>query len=486
MSTGLFTSRQSREIDALLIERTPIASYELMCRAGRAGLDRLTERWPHARSVAIFCGSGNNGGDGYVLARLLLKKNCEIHVYEINGGASRDDALQAKRDYLDTGGKIAPVDHPFDSADVVVDALFGTGLNRPLDDRTRRWIDRLNAHDGPVLAVDVPSGLDADTGSMHPQAVRAEATVTFITRKRGMYTSFGKDCCGDILFSDLGIDPDLFSHVKPAASLVDLHQLQHRLPRRASNVHKGHFGYVSIIGGASGMGGAARLAGEAALRAGAGRVSVAVSPESEAAIVAGCPELMTCGTDNLDQLGRLLELTDVVVIGPGLGQGDSSQVLMSVVLESGQPRVIDADALNLLAAEPAKSENWVLTPHPGEAARLLGVDTLTVNEDRFAAAEKITQLYGGVCVLKGSGTLIVAGGDTLVCADGNPGMATAGMGDLLAGVIAAFLAQGFSLRDAAELGVCIHAAAGDRAAGLSSRGVLASDLMAYIRECANP
>ena len=482
----LFTASQSREIDALLIERTPVAGYELMCRAGRACFDALKKRWPRARNVAIVCGGGNNGGDGYVLARLLLEREYAVNVYEMNGGAGRGDALQAKRDYLDAGGATVSSDRWPDAADVVVDALFGTGLSRPLDDRAHGWVARLNADGRPVLAVDVPSGLDADTGAMLPEAVRAEATVTFITRKRGMYTSFGRDRCGEIFFSRLDTAPELFSHVKPAARLVDWFRLRHRLPPREENVHKGHFGYVLVVGGAPGMGGAVRLAGEAALRTGAGRVGAVVDPLNRAAITAGCPELMVYETDGEERLRELLELADVVVVGPGLGQSARAQALLSQVLEARQPRVIDADALNLLAAEPAKADNWVLTPHPGEAARLLGANTADIGGDRFAAAGEIASLYGGVCVLKGAGTLVVSDGDVSVCAGGNAGMATAGTGDVLAGVIAALLAQGLTLRDAAELGVCIHAAAGDRAAGSSPRGLLASDLIAHIRTYVNP
>ena len=463
-----------------------MTGYELMCRAGRACFDRLEKRWPYARSVAILCGAGNNGGDGYVLARLLRGRGYTVSVYEANGGTGRGDALQAKQGYLDAGGTIAPSNRWPDAAEVLVDALFGTGLSRPLEGQVRRWVARLNADDRPVLAVDVPSGLDADTGAMLPEAVCAEITVTFITRKRGMYTSFGRDRCGDIFFSRLDTDPALFSRVKPAAHLVDWLRLRHRFPPRGKNVHKGHFGYVLVVGGASGMGGAVRLAGEAALRTGAGRVGAVVDPENRAAIMAGCPELMVHGMDGDDRLCGLLELADVVVVGPGLGQDGWSQALLAKVLEAKQPKVVDADALNLLAVESMKANDWVLTPHPGEAARLLGADTASVNEDRFAAAGEIVSLYGGVCVLKGAGTLVASGAGVSVCADGNPGMATAGMGDVLAGVIAALLAQGLSLRDAAELGVCLHAAAGDRAAGSSPRGLLASDLMTHIRACANP
>ncbi len=491
----LLTSRQAKALDALAIERMPIDGHELMRRAGRACLEVLTARWPQAKSVAVLCGAGNNGGDGYVLARLLLRRGCEVRVYDVGGEAGygvAGDAARAKKEYLAAGGRVLSATGADSSgiadeisADVAVDALFGIGLSRPLDDGMCRWVNRLNAASAPVLAVDVPSGLDADTGAMRPQAVYADVTVTFIARKRGMYTAFGGDCCGDVVFDDLGVASDLLREVKPAAQLGDLDRLLDQLPRRCRNVHKGDFGYVLVVGGGSGMAGAARLAGEAALRAGAGRVSVVVSKDNVAAIVAGCPALMAHGVSAGGELDVLLRRADVVAVGPGLGCGDWGQAMMTKVLESHRPKVVDADALNLLAAEPARADEWILTPHPGEAARLLGVAAAAVGADRFDAVERIASRFGGVCILKGSGTLVHSSARTLVCAGGNPGMASAGMGDVLSGVIAALLAQGLSLRAAAELGVCIHAEAGDRAAGAAPRGIIASDLMPYIRECIN-
>ena len=484
----LFTSQQMRELDTLVIERTPISAYELMCRAGRACSEVLVARWPQAKSVAVFCGAGNNGGDGYVIARLLLEKGFGVQVYAL-GGDARGGAAQAQQDYLANGGGILLPDQTAVAAapvaDVIVDALFGTGLSRPLGDEICRWIDFINAASVPVLAVDVPSGLDADTGAMCPQAVCADVTVTFIAHKRGMYTACGSDCCGEIVFDALGAAADILTQVKPVARLADLHSLPKRLPHRRKNVHKGSFGHVLVVGGGHGMAGAARLTGEAALRTGAGRVSIVAAPESIAAIVAGCPALMVYGVAAGNELDVLLKGVDVVAVGPGLGCNAWGQALMTKVLDSNPPKVVDADALNLLAADPAHSDQWILTPHPGEAGRLLGVRSTDIGSDRFAAAERIVSRFGGVCVLKGSGTLVHSDHGTLVCAGGNAGMATAGMGDVLSGVVAALVAQGLSLNAAAELGVCIHAEAGDRAAGMTPRGLIATDLMPHIRACVN-
>ncbi len=487
----LFTSQQTRAIDALVIERTPVTGLELMRRAGRACFQALVARWPRAKSVAVFCGSGNNGGDGYVLAELLLAEGRQVRVHQLGGAASGGprlgkDASRAREDYLAAGGVTSPRDQGSARPDVVVDALFGTGMNRPLDDEALAWVEAINASGAPVLSVDVPSGLDADTGAMRPQAVRARATVTFIARKRGMYTAWGRDCCGEIEFDGLGADPGLFKQIEPAARLVDVDDLFRCLPRRYSNVYKGDFGHVLVVGGGPGMAGAARLAGEAALRVGAGKVSVAAAPDNVAAIVAGCPALMVHGVAAADSaFDALLRRVDVVAVGPGLGCDDWGRSLLAKVLETRLPKVVDADALNLLAAEPASRDEWILTPHPGEAGRLLGLAVAEVGADRFAAAEKIASRFGGVCLLKGAGSVIHSREGSLVCAGGNPGMASVGMGDVLSGVVAALLAQGVPLPAAAAFGACVHAEAGDRAAAGVPRGLIASDLMPHLRACVN-
>ena len=471
-------------LDALLVKNTPISGYELMCRAGQVCFDALAVRWPQAKSIALLCGAGNNGGDGYVLARLLLDAGHEVHLYSF-GGEPRRDAAQAKQDYISASGSVTSKLPAGIVADVIVDALFGTGLSRSLDNEALHWVNTINVSAAPVLAVDIPSGLDADTGAKCEQAVHADTTVTFITRKRGMYTAWGRDCCGKIIFDRLGADIDLFAEVKPAARLIILNELSAQLPQRNANVHKGDFGHILVVGGGTGMAGAPRLAGEAALRAGAGKVTVAAAPDNVAAIVAGCPELMVHGVSRGGEVGSLIKKAKVIVVGPGLGCDRWGKSLMAMVIESDAWKIVDADALNLLAVEHAYSDRWVLTPHPGEAARLLDIPTAKVSNDRFAAAKTIYEGFGGVCVLKGSGTLIHSNKSTSVCVGGNSGMATAGMGDVLSGVVAALVAQGLSLHTAAELGVCVHAEAGDRAAGGEPRGLVATDLMPHIRSCVN-
>jgi NAD(P)H-hydrate epimerase len=274
---------------------------------------------------------------------------------------------------------------------------------------------------------------------------------------------------------------------RAAAYRIDLAQYKELLAPRARASHKGHFGHVLVIGGERGMAGAPRMAGEAAARVGAGLVSVATRASHAAFVNAARPELMVHPIEEPAELQPLLRKATVVAIGPGLGQTDWSRGMLGAVLESDKPKVIDADGLNLLALDPACRADWVLTPHPGEAARLLNIDTPAVQNDRFEAASKLQAKYGGVCVLKGAGTVICSGERIAVGTAGNPGMASGGMGDVLTGVIASLLAQGVSAREAAELGACLHASAADHAAAKGGeRGLLATDLFAHLRSLANP
>ena len=476
----LFTSEQSRQIDQLLIDRTPIAAYELMQRAAKACLHTLRERWSNAGSVAILTGYGNNGGDGYVLGELLLAENIEPVIYEITDSPSGSDVFRARQDYLRAGGVSRPLSELVDiTADVIVDALFGTGLNRPLPETVIALIGKINQSVTPVLSVDIPSGLNADTGQAMPCAVEAAVTVTFIVRKQGMYTAYAKDACGQIVYADLQMEKKHFLHIKPSAYLSGLGSIP-RLPPRKRDTHKGDYGRVLIVGGDFGMVGAVCLAGMAALRCGVGKVCIATRPEHTGTVVSVCPELMAYGISSASELTPLLNNSDVVIVGPGLGQNKWSRSLFTKILERDHPKVIDADALVLLGKEPMYNEHWVLTPHPGEARVLLNKQN--IQADRYSASKDIVARYGGSCVLKGAGTIVCSKDITLVCAIGNPGMATAGVGDVLSGVIAALIAQGMPTSAAAVSGVCVHASAGDRAiVNGGQRGMIATDMIPYLR-----
>lgn len=485
---GIYLAAQVRELDRCTIERFGVPGYELMTRAGHAALDALRRAWPQARSVVVFCGPGNNGGDGYVLARIARAQGLRVHVVALAAPATlQGDARRAFDDFADAGGRCeAWRPESADLADVVVDAIFGTGLTREVDGRVREVLESINASRRPVLAMDIPTGLHADDGRVLGIAARAHLTVTFIGRKLGCYVGAGPDCAGRIEFDDLGVPPDVFDQVPREACLLDQATVAEALPPRPRSAHKGRHGHVLIVGGAAGMGGAARLAGEAALRAGAGLVTAGVHPQCLPAL-AGRPELMTAGIGSSADLEHVLARADVVALGPGLGQSPWAMEILWAVLAAAKPCVVDADALNLLALGPARNERWVLTPHPGEAARLLGTTTDAVQGDRLGAAHDLQRRYGGTVVLKGAGTIVQApDGGAWICGCGNPGMATAGMGDVLTGVIAGIAAQCGDLSLAARAGVLVHAEAGDRAAAAGQRGLLAGDVVDCLRACVNP
>jgi len=485
----LYTAAQVRELDRLAIDEAGIPGYTLMTRAGEACWRVLRDNWPGARRVSVVCGTGNNGGDGYVVARLALAAGLQVQLLQLGDAAHiRGDAERARQDFLVAGGRETAFGQAaLDAPDVIVDAMLGTGLERPL---AGSWLEAalaINAGGSPVLAVDVPTGLLADSGHVPGEAVRANVTVTFIGRKRGLFTGLGPDYAGEVCFDDLEVPADVCARVPVGAILHAGPSLAGLGGPRQRAAHKGDFGHVLVIGGGPGMAGAVRLAGEAALRTGAGLVSLATHTAHAAVVAAACPELISHPVADARQLRSLLARAGVVVIGPGLGKSDWAKILLACVLEAPQPLVVDADALNLLAADASRRDNWVLTPHPGEAGRLLQQTTAAVQVDRFAAAHAIRQRYAGCVVLKGAGSIIGSdAGPMAVCAAGNPGMATAGMGDVLSGVIGGLLAQGMPLAGAALAGVCLHACAGDRAAQIGERGLLARDVIAELRPLLNP
>ena len=483
---ALYTAAQVREFDRLAIEKYEIPGRELMERAGAAAFDCLRAHWPRARRIAVVCGPGNNGGDGYVIARLAQVAGMQVVVWQLGDVQGLKDAALACREAFD--GRVEPWDgQAIESVDVIVDALLGTGLERPVEGLWRAVIEAMNSAAAPVLAVDVPSGLSADTGAVMGVAAKAALTVSFIGLKQGLFTGDGPAVCGRVEFSALEVPARVYASQFLSASRLDMGKLDHLLPARDRSAHKGHFGHVLVVGGDYGYAGAAALAGEAAARTGAGLVSVATHPQHVAAIVGQRRELMVQGIENVDAFLPLLARASVVAIGPGLGQSDWSHVLLREVLASTLPLVMDADALTWLAANPQQRDHWVLTPHPGEAARLLATSSAAIQADRFSAVKQLQQRYGGVVVLKGAGSL-VCDRDSRVAVNtsGNPGMASGGMGDVLTGVIAGLLAQGLGLDDAARLGVCLHGTAADEAARAGERGLLAGDLLPQLRRLANP
>jgi NAD(P)H-hydrate epimerase len=498
LPASIYSTADVRAIDARAIAGTGagqgagIAGYTLMTRAGESALANLRAQWPIHRRLLVLCGRGNNGGDGYVVARFARASGLDVVVSAPAGVPDGGDALRAYQDWRAAGGTLA--DWSSDllaNADVVVDALLGTGLDRDVDARLGEVIDAVNAARLPIVALDVPSGLDADTGLPRGRAIRATLTVTFVAPKTGFFLGVGPEHVGRVVCDDLDIPADAYAGATPRLRRVTEKELRAALPRRARTAHKGSNGRVLVVGGGAGMPGAVRLAGEAALRSGAGLVTVATWPGHAATIAVGRPELICVGVESAGALTPLLDAADVVAIGPGLGRDTWARSLVAAAFASNAPLVVDADALNLLAESPGRRERWCLTPHPGEAARLLGIGADAVQADRLGAVGRIAARYGGVAVLKGAGTLVAADGAVpWVCERGNPGMAAAGMGDVLTGVIAAIAAQQpapeTALELAAAVGVLVHASAGDLAARGGERGILASDVTAHLPACVNP
>lgn len=507
---NLYRSAQVRELDRIAIEEFSIPGFALMQQAGQAAFTALLEFWPGARQLLVFVGGGNNGGDGYVIAGLAREQGLQVRVVYLHGEDSlQGDAARAREFAVE---RQVPMQAYASAEDwfselkpetVVVDALLGTGLDRPPREHYAGAIEAINAGAAPVVAVDIPSGLHADSGNPLEVAIQADLTVTFIALKQGLLTGMARDYVGELRFAGLDVPDQVFqcrAAPVPSARRIDINDTPQLLPRRLPASHKGSHGHVLVLGGDLGFGGAVVMAAEAAARAGAGLVSVVTRSAHRTAALTRRPELMVHGSeDKQDRLDELLNRATTLVVGPGLGRGTWSGQLLQKAMAASRardlPMVVDADALHLLADRRQsdsrlRRDNWILTPHPGEAAVLLDCSVAEIQQDRFAAVSAIVSAYGGTCLLKGSGSLIAsANADKPVslCTEGNPGMATGGMGDVLSGLIAALLAQGLTCREALECAVCVHGEAADLlAAQQGPRGMLASDLPDYFGQLLNP
>jgi ADP-dependent NAD(P)H-hydrate dehydratase / NAD(P)H-hydrate epimerase len=485
----IYSVETVRAIDRAAIGDAGISGYALMTRAAEAALLEARATFPDAGRWQVICGAGNNAGDGYVLARLAALQGIDVSVLAmVPPQALSGDAAIAYRDFVAEGGQHLDWQGALDAdATLLVDALLGSGLDRAVGGQFADVVGAINAHPGAVLALDIPAGIHGDTGQVLGVAIRADLTVTFVGLKSGLFLGDAPDYVGALKFCELGIPVECRADRPVHMRRIDDTLLRKWLTPRKRNAHKGDFGHLVVAGGGPGMPGAIALCGAAALRSGAGRVSVATHPDHHAAIAATCPELMSHAVSSAADLDRLLQRASTLVIGPGLGQSDWAKELFSVAMHSGLPLVVDADALTLLADSDVRHGNWVLTPHPGEAGRLLQSSAREVQQQRLSALNELQQQYGGTVVLKGVGSLVsAADGTPWLCTDGNPGMAAPGMGDVLAGVIAALLAQGLPADVAAAIGVTAHARAGDLAAAGGERGLMASDLIPGLRQAVNP
>ncbi len=481
-----------------------IDSNTLMERAGTAAFERARQRFSDARRWLVLAGSGNNAGDGFVIARLAKEQGLEVDTLLVSPSSRpRGDAAAQFEAMTGAGVRVAAFEGgALPRCDLIVDAMLGIGLDRPLEGRYLQAVRSVNDSGAPVLSVDIPTGIHADSGRCTGAAVRAALTVTFIAEKCGLFLADAPDYAGERVLEPLGqVPPEALREAEASADgprglrIFAEPAARAMLPARRRADHKGRFGHVLVVGGGSGMGGAARLAGEGALRAGAGLVSVATHPEHAAELLAGRPELMVRAVRCADDMQPLLKRATVAAVGCGLGQDAWARELFAAVCDSSLPRVIDADGLNLLAQPPAPSAvggnagPLVVTPHPGEAGRLLGLSSRQVQADRLNALSGLRQRVAGAALLKGAHTLVSGGpGLPWVIDAGNPGMATAGVGDVLTGLLAGLWAQlpDAVPEDVAALAAYLHARAGDIAATAGQRGMIASDLLAALREAMNP
>ena len=466
----LYSAQTSQAIDRDAIENHGIPGILLMKRAAWFAFDvleqhiiaKLPANSGMTKQLLIVCGTGNNGGDGFMLAQYAKIHGFNVTVALLGEPAKiKNDARIAFEEMQQCGLSAEAFDiKQIHEADVIIDAIFGTGLNKNISDHYEIAIKAINQSHKPVLAIDIPSGVNADCGALWGQAVQATHTCTFITQKLGLYTAQGQEHSGKIHFSNLHLDKPIYKKHAPIARHHTLKFWLNKRPSRSASHHKGKAGTSGLIGGNYTMMGAIQLAGLASLKSGSGLIKIITQAEHAIGITQALPELM-CYSQS--KLSTVLNQVNAIGIGPGLGEDSWAQTLFDEAIHSTQPKVIDADALKLLKprVEHIKLKNWVLTPHPGEAAMLLDWSTQQIQNNRVAAIKALHSLFGGVIVLKGNGSLIYDGQNLEICTAGNAGMAVGGMGDVLTGAITSFLAQGLSLWDAANLGVSAHAHAGD-------------------------
>jgi hydroxyethylthiazole kinase-like uncharacterized protein yjeF len=486
--TSIYLAQQVRELDRIAIEEKGIPGINLMRSAAQACVDVLLRNSPYPGKVSVLCGSGNNAGDGFIIAGLLANKGIEVTVGLVGKVPSPETNAGKAYGYCrEANVEIHNAELSLQGSGFVVDALLGTGLIGAVRPEYQQVISAVNLQDCTVLSVDLPSGLCADTGNILSACIKADMTVTFIGLKLGLLTNDGPEVVGELNFADLSVPSDVFDAIEPSVRMLSYEDQVRKMPVRNRNAHKTNHGHVLVVGGDHGMAGAVAMAAEAAMYSGAGLVSVATHPTSVSPLVARRPEVMTRGVTTVDELKALVDRATVVVVGPGLGSDSTwGSELFNVVLESELPMIIDADGLNLLSRLPrkfVKRDNWILTPHPGEARNLLEQN---VQLNRLASVQQLQEKYGGVCLLKGAGTLIASRHDVRLCPYGNPGMSVAGMGDVLSGIIGGLVAQGLAIVDAACLGAIVHSLAADNiAARQGEGGLLATQLLPEIRRLLN-
>ncbi|MFV0449191.1 MAG: NAD(P)H-hydrate dehydratase [Vibrio sp.] len=483
-----YTAQQVKQGEVLAAKSMGLEMFSLMERAGQAAFTIAFAQYPGTHHWLVCYGSGNNGGDGYIVACLAKSMGVQVTVWQHGDPENlKGDALSAYYHWLDHDGEVYPFDDVIpDDIDLIIDGLLGTGLSGTVREPIKDIIQLLNASHVPVVAIDIPSGLCANTGAVLGVAVKANHTISFIGLKQGLVTGQARNYVGQLHFAGLGVEECFEQQNKPTLKSILPKSIKLMLAQREACAHKGMYGKVLLIGGNEGMGGAMILAARACARVGCGLIASLLHPFNVSSILVSIPEVMSAAWDDEQRIKRRLEWSNVVAIGPGLGRDAKAEMLFRHTQDLLTNKVVDADALYFLAQNPNSDDKRIITPHPAEAAKLLGVDVNSIEADRFKAIKDLQNKYGGVVVLKGAGTLVSDGNEIFVCLAGNPGMASGGMGDVLTGVIASILAQGLSCFEAAKLGVIIHSKAADvNAKEKGERGMLASDLLCHLRELVN-
>ncbi|QTH72518.1 NAD(P)H-hydrate dehydratase [Pseudoalteromonas xiamenensis] len=482
-----YTAQQVRDNEALAAEQSGTTLSQLMQRAGSA-VAAYVQSYCQSQELdgaytVVLCGKGNNAGDGYIAAKLLKEVGLRVVVWSLfDPSLLKGDAQDAFKAFVDFGGDVTrkcPLD--LDEAAITIDAVFGGGFHGQLPEAVQSAFDSIENASTYKVSVDIPSGVNGTTSEVSDNAFQADVTVTFIALKQGMLTGQARGCCGQILFAGLGVAKAFSKLVAGTSSFSSEVQHFRSIPVRAYDSYKHQLGHVLLIGGGKGMAGAIRLAAEACLRSGAGLVSVATHPDNVGAVLQGRYELMVHGVETAPHLHALLEKATIVVLGPGLGLDAWAKELFFACSEVTCPLVIDADGLTLLAQNPQALKATVVTPHLGEAKRLLDKNDVEYVHHRFELAEKVYQTTKAITVLKGPGTIIQGYERRNINRSGTPAMASAGMGDVLSGIIAALLAQQVPTFAAVCLAVYIHGLAAEEAAKDGALGLVASDLFSHIR-----
>lgn len=505
-----YEAKQVQENESKIAKEAHLSMYQLMEKAGASLFSWLSAHYEHTQPLLIVCGKGNNGGDGYILARLALEAKFSVHIMvvasesDIKGDArkalkklqgnhcSSTNDKNSSLTFLDSDKNTVNFFQKLkcflssEKSPLVVDALFGIGFKGKLDRELHGIVEAINTANLPILSVDIPSGMIADTGVASPIAIKAMVTITFIAMKKGLLTGKAANYVGQLFLSDLGLGQYFQSSVLSDTLVQNAHNLP-TLKARDPASHKGHIGHAVCVGGNAGFPGAIRLSGESALRSGASLVSIVCHKKSASLIFRDRPEFMLLPNEAHDaEAINAFEKAKVIILGPGLGKDTWAHDWFTNVMRYQSRQVIDADALRLLSQTEYKNNHWVLTPHPGEAASLLNCDIESIETNRFSAVKSIAQKYGGVCVLKGAGTLISDGKYIWVNTTGNAGMASGGMGDVLSGLIGALMMQMSDNLQATRLAVYIHGHAADILAKKEGmNGMLASDLLPVIRQLLN-